>query len=67
MGQAFASDRPVVLEAYTDPNVPTLPPHITFAQAEAYSKALFKGDPEEIGIIKQTFKDAIESFVPHGK
>ncbi len=64
--QAFASDRPVVLEAYTDPNVPTLPPHISFDEAVAYSKALFKGDPEELGIIRQTFKDAMESFVPHG-
>jgi pyruvate dehydrogenase (quinone) len=63
--QAFSSDRPCVLEAYTDPNVPTLPPHITFKQAEAYAKALFKGDPEELGIIRQTFKDAMESFVPH--
>jgi pyruvate dehydrogenase (quinone) len=62
--QALSSDRPCILEAYTDPNVPTLPPHISFAEAEAYAKALFKGDPEEIGIIKQTFKDAIESFVP---
>ncbi len=64
--QAFAADRPCVFEAYTDPNVPTLPPHITFQQAEAYAKALFKGDPEELGIIRQTFRDAIESFVPHG-
>ena len=63
--QAFSSDRPVVFEAYTDPNVPTLPPHITFNEAEAYAKALFKGDPEEIGIIKQTFKDAIETYLPH--
>jgi pyruvate dehydrogenase (quinone) len=64
--QAFASDRPVVVEAYTDPNVPTLPPHISFKEAEAYSKALIKGDPEEIGIIRQTFKDAIVSHLPHG-
>ena len=63
--QALSSDRPVVLEACTDPNVPTLPPHITFSQAEAYAKALFKGDPEEIGLIKQTFKDAVESYLPH--
>jgi pyruvate dehydrogenase (quinone) len=65
--QAFASDRPVVVEAYTDPNVPTLPPHISFKEAEAFSKALIKGDPEEIGIIRQTFKDAIESYLPHKK
>ena len=64
--QAFGSDRPVVVEAYTDPNVPTLPPHISFKEAEAYSKALIKGDPEEIGIIRQTFKDAIVSHLPHG-
>jgi pyruvate dehydrogenase (quinone) len=63
--QAFESDRPVVVEAYTDPNVPTLPPHISFKEAEAFSKALIKGDPEEIGIIRQTFKDAIESYLPH--
>jgi len=63
--RALASDRPVVFEAYTDPNVPTLPPHITFKQAEAYAKALWKGDPEELGIIRQTFRDALENFVPH--
>ncbi len=27
--EALASDRPVVLEAFTDPTVPPLPPHIT--------------------------------------
>jgi pyruvate dehydrogenase (quinone) len=63
--KALSSDRPVVVEAYTDPNVPTLPPHISFKEAEAFSKALIKGDPEEIGIIRQTFKDAIESYLPH--
>ena len=60
--EALISNRPVVLEAYTDPNVPTLPPHISFDQAVAYSKALIKGDPEEIGVIRQTFKDAVESI-----
>ena len=62
--QAFASDRPVVFEAYTDPNVPTLPPHITFEQAKKYAHALLKGDPDEVGIIRQTFRDAIEAFLP---
>jgi pyruvate dehydrogenase (quinone) len=27
--QAFAADRPVVIEAFTDPDVPPLPPHIS--------------------------------------
>ena len=33
---ALSADRPVVLEAITDPNVPPLPPHITFEQAKAF-------------------------------
>ena len=63
--EALSSNRPVVLEAYTDPNVPTLPPHISFREAAAYSSALRKGDPEEGGIIKQTIKDAVATVLPH--
>jgi pyruvate dehydrogenase (quinone) len=55
--QALASDRPVVLEAITDPNVPPLPPHITPEQAKAYVSALLKGDPDALGIIKQYFRE----------
>ena len=62
--EALSADRPVVLEAYTDPNVPPLPPHITLKQAAAYSSALLKGDPEEGEIIKQTIKDAVATLLP---
>jgi len=62
---ALAADRPVVLEVMTDPDVPPLPPHINFEQAVKYSEALVKGDPDEAGIIRQTFKDALESITPH--
>jgi pyruvate dehydrogenase (quinone) len=62
--EALSADRPVVVEARTDPNVPPLPPHITFKQAAAYSAALLKGDPEEGGIIKQTIKDAVATVLP---
>ena len=31
--EALSADRPVILEAYTDPNVPPLPPHITLKDA----------------------------------
>jgi len=63
--EALSANRPVVFEAYTDPNVPTLPPHISFHEAAAYSSALLKGDPEEGGIIKQTIKDAVATILPH--
>lgn len=55
--QALAADRPVVLEAYTDGNVPPLPPHIKLQQAKAYASALLHRDPEAINIIKQSIKE----------
>ncbi len=49
---------------YTDPNVPTIPPHITFQEAKNYSEALLKYDPEEGGIIKESIKSVVEGIVP---
>jgi pyruvate dehydrogenase (quinone) len=54
---ALRADRPCVLEARTDPNVPPLPPHLTFEQAKAYASAVLKGDPDSWQMIKQTMKD----------
>jgi pyruvate dehydrogenase (quinone) len=62
---AFASDRPVVFEAYVSGDVPTIPPHITLEQAKAFSGALIKGDPDESGIIKQSVKSVVEGVLPH--
>ena len=64
--EAFAADRPVVLEAYTDPDVPPLPPHISFKNAKAFMSTLWKGDPNELGIIKQSAKELVEEYRPHG-
>ena len=64
--QALAADRPCVLEFVTDPEVPPLPPHITFEQAVKYWQSVFKGDPRFWGMIKQSFKDMVESYIPHG-
>jgi pyruvate dehydrogenase (quinone) len=55
--QALSADRPCVVEALTDPDVPTLPPHITVEQARKFAKALLKGDPNEAAIIKQAAKE----------
>jgi pyruvate dehydrogenase (quinone) len=63
--QAFASDKPVVIDVITDPNVPTITPHITFTEMKKYAETLLKGDPNEGGIIKQTFKDVVENILPH--
>lgn len=61
--QAFQADRPVVIDAVCDPDVPPLPPHITFEQAKGYMSALVQGDPNEIGIIKQSAKQMLQSIL----
>jgi pyruvate dehydrogenase (quinone) len=61
---AFTLNKPVVLEFYTDPNVPTLPPHITFKQARSFTSSLFK-DPDSWDIIKQTWKETVDTYLPH--
>ncbi len=56
---ALAADRPCVIDAVVDPDVPTLPPHITASQAASYAKALAKGDPDAGAIVWQTFKRSL--------
>jgi pyruvate dehydrogenase (quinone) len=62
--QALAAERPVVLEVKTDPEVPPLPPHITFQQAMHYSQMLLKGDPREGGVIKGTARQVLSAILP---
>ncbi|HVY25720.1 MAG TPA: thiamine pyrophosphate-requiring protein [Polyangiaceae bacterium] len=59
---ALSADRPVVLEARTDPNVPPLPPHVSLKQAKAFGMSLLKGDPEEGGIIRQAVSHLFPSL-----
>jgi pyruvate dehydrogenase (quinone) len=63
--EAFRSDRPVLVEAVTDPEVPPLPPHITLKQAKALTSALLRLDPDWPGIVRQTYRDMIENWIPH--
>jgi pyruvate dehydrogenase (quinone) len=62
--EALAADRPVVYEAVTDPEVPPLPPHITLEQAKALSSALMAGDPHVREIVKQSFRQKVQEFLP---
>src|SRR5665213_879172 len=60
--RALSADRPTVLEVITDPNVPPLPPHITFKMMKKYSETLLKGDPDEWEIIKSTWKSEMSTI-----
>jgi len=63
--RALNADRPCVLEAIVDPDVPPLPPHISLEQAKKFAEALLKRDPDEAGIIKQAVKGMMASFAPN--
>ncbi|MGF7230249.1 thiamine pyrophosphate-requiring protein [Arachidicoccus sp.] len=58
---ALSQMRPVVLEAYTDPNVPPLPPHITLKQAKNFSESAIE-DPDKWEMIKDTWKEEIATL-----
>lgn len=54
LDEAFAADRPVVLDVRCDRNTPPLPAHIAFAQAKGLAESLLAGDPELGQVVKQS-------------
>ena len=61
--RALSADRPAVLEAVVDPDVPPLPPHLDFRQASRYVAALLKGDPEAGGVLRQSWSQLVAPLV----
>jgi pyruvate dehydrogenase (quinone) len=59
--EALNADRPVILEAYTDPNVPPLPPHITFKDSRNFISSL-PSEPEVQSVIKNSAKELLASI-----
>jgi pyruvate dehydrogenase (quinone) len=62
--RALEADRPAVIEARTDPDVPPLPPHITLEQARNFGSAVLKGDSDWAGVIEQAWKNALAGLRP---
>ncbi len=62
--EAFSADRPFVIDAVVDPNVPPLPPHITVEQAKHLMHALRQGDPNARAVMTESFKQKILEFLP---
>ena len=60
--EALSADRPVVIDAHTDPEVPPLPPHITMKEAQHLLKSILHGDPNRKHLIGQSFKDVVEEL-----
>jgi pyruvate dehydrogenase (quinone) len=64
--EALAADRPVILECYTDPNVPPLPPHITLKDAKNFM-VMTASEPELGSVLKNSAKQIFASLVPSDK
>ena len=62
---AMAARKPVVINAYTDPAVPPLPPYINIKEMKAFASAIFKGDADSWNMIRQVFKDVVDEYIPH--
>ena len=61
---ALRANRPVVIDAHCDPDVPPLPPHITFEQAKGFIFSLFKGDSNRGGVMRQSAKQVMSALLP---
>jgi pyruvate dehydrogenase (quinone) len=56
LDEALAAERPVVLEAVTDPEVPILPPHVELDMARNLAKSLVKGDQNAGHLVRQALR-----------
>jgi pyruvate dehydrogenase (quinone) len=61
--EALSADRPFVIDAVVDPDVPPLPPHISFDQARSMTTALLKGDPDLRGVLRQSLLEKLREYV----
>lgn len=61
--EALAAEEPVVIDVRTDPEVPPIPPHITYEQMKSTAEAIVKGDPNGWHMIAEMAKNkAAELF-----
>ena len=61
--EILSANRPGLFEAYVDPNVAPLPPHISMEQAKNFLSSIFKGDAEALGFVKQIAKDVAAGYM----
>jgi pyruvate dehydrogenase (quinone) len=64
---ALAADRPTVLDIRCDPDVPPIPPHATFEQVKALAGAVWHGDEDTWGFVKQGVKQKVQQYLPGSK
>ncbi len=63
LDRALAADRPCVVDAVTDPEVPPLPPQIRSEHAKGLLRALLRGDPAGGRIVRRSLRDKLAEIV----
>jgi pyruvate dehydrogenase (quinone) len=65
--QALSAERPSVLDVYTDPDMPPIPPHATWDQFKATSAAVLAGDENRVGFVKTGLKTKAQELLSRTK
>lgn len=62
--EAWSADRPFVVDALVDPEIPPLPPHVQPEQAKKLAQALREGDSEAWKVVRRGLKQKAAEFLP---
>jgi pyruvate dehydrogenase (quinone) len=62
--EALSADRPVILEAIVDPDVPLLPPHVSFEQGKHFAHAILGNDPNGGRAIRLSLRHMFDAIAP---
>ncbi len=62
---AFSSDRPVIIDVHTDPNVPPLPPRVTAQQVANFAESIVKSAHDAPKPFMQSLGQVIKGLFPH--
>lgn len=63
--EAFAADRPVIVDALTTPEEPPIPPHVTFEQAKDLMTSVAEAPSEGIAGAKEGVREMLQEFFHH--
>jgi pyruvate dehydrogenase (quinone) len=62
--EAFASDRPVIIDALTTADEPPIPPHITFGEAKALTNSLLADPAGGMAGAKEAVREILRDVIP---
>ena len=61
--EAFAADRPVIVDVLTTPDEPPLPPHVTFEQAKALMTSVVADPSGGIAGAKEGVREMVHQIL----